>query len=111
MPSFRVETPQRAYDAMVERGCLGRAGEFLPPRAGKLFVVTTADVWKLHGAPLERALAGHAHQVLIFPGGEARKRLEEVESLAGQMMEASAGTIRGQSALGTGSITPGLREA
>jgi 3-dehydroquinate synthase len=88
MPSFRVETPQRAYDAMVERGCICRVAEFVPPRSGKLFVVTAADVWKLHGAPLERALTGRDHQVLIFPGGEARKRLAEVEALANQMMEA-----------------------
>jgi 3-dehydroquinate synthase len=88
MPSFRVETPQRAYDAMVERGCLRRVSEFLPACAGKLFVVTTADVWKLHGPPLESALAGREHRVLIFPGGEARKRLAEVEALADQMLDA-----------------------
>src|ERR1019366_9669877 len=45
MPGFRVETPQRAYDAIVERGSLARIAEFLPARAGKLFVVTTADGW------------------------------------------------------------------
>ena len=44
MPSFRVETPQRAYDAIVERGSLARVAEFLPPRAGLVFVLTTADV-------------------------------------------------------------------
>jgi 3-dehydroquinate synthase len=90
MPSFRVETPQRAYDAIVERGALARVAEFIPSRAGKAFVVTTEDVWRLHGTALEQALAGHAHQVLIFPGGEARKRLFEVESLAEQMVTAGA---------------------
>jgi len=49
MPSFRVETPQRAYDAIVERGALSRVAEFLPGGAGMVFVVTTADVFKLHG--------------------------------------------------------------
>ena len=84
MPSFRVETPQRAYDAIVERGCLRRVAEFVPPDAGKLFVVTTADVWELHGPLLEKSLNAH---VLIFPGGEPRKRLMEVEALAEQMVE------------------------
>src|SRR5579863_328584 len=84
MPSFRVETPQRAYDAIVERGCLRRVTEFVPPGAGKLFVVTTADVWDLHGAALKSLNA----QVLIFPGGEPRKRLSEVEAFAEQMMAA-----------------------
>lgn len=84
MPSFRVETPQRAYDAIVERGSLGRIAEFVPARAGKTFVVTTRDVWELHGS------AVRADHVLFFPGGESRKRMAEVESLAQQMVEAGA---------------------
>src|SRR5579864_7458849 len=87
MPSFRVETPQRAYEAIVERGSLARIPEFLPGRAGKIFVVTTADVWGFHGEKVGRALKGRPHQVLLFPGGEPRKRMAEVEALAGQMIE------------------------
>src|SRR5579863_1355860 len=103
MPSFRVETPQRDYDAIVERGCLRRASEFVPAsgqrggqhagqhggqHGGKLFVVTTADVWELHGSALKRALAARESHVLFFPGGEPRKRLAEVEALAEQMIAA-----------------------
>ena len=88
MPSFRVETPQRAYDAIVERGSLARVGEFLPPRAGMVFVVTTADVFKLHGKSLHQAIADHKHKVLFFPGGEPNKRLSQLEALAEQMIEA-----------------------
>jgi 3-dehydroquinate synthase len=84
MPSFRVNTPQRGYDAIVERGCLRRVSEFVPAGAGKRFVVTTEDVWRFHGA----ALDGIADEVLFFPGGESRKRLAEVEALAEQMMAA-----------------------
>jgi 3-dehydroquinate synthase len=90
MPSFRVETPQRAYEAIVERGALARIAEFLPPRAGKVFVVTTGDVWKLHGAAVVRVLGGRSFAVLRFPGGEARKRLSEVEALAEQMVSSGA---------------------
>jgi len=90
MPTFRVETPQRGYDAVVERGCLGRIAEFVPPGAGKLLVVSTADVWKLHGAALQTALGRHDLGPLLFPGGEARKRLAEVESLAERMIQAGA---------------------
>jgi 3-dehydroquinate synthase len=90
MPCFRVETPQRAYDAVVERGCLSRIAEFVPPRSGRLFVVTTEDVWKLHGAPLSSTLQGLDWRVLFFPGGEPRKRLSEVEALADQMVQAGA---------------------
>jgi len=88
MPSFRVETPQRAYDAIVERGSLDRVAAFLPARAGTAFVVTTEDVWKLHGERLQAALAGRTHQVLFFPGGEPNKRLAQVEALAEQMIAA-----------------------
>src|SRR6202163_4301817 len=87
MPGFRVETPQRGYDAIVERGSVERIAEFLPARAGKIFVVTTADVWEFHGGRVEQALAGRPHQVLFFPGGEPRKRMAEVEALAEQMIE------------------------
>ena len=88
MPSFRVDTPQRAYDAIVERGCVSRVAEFIPSNAGMAFVVTTADVWKLHGAALERSLGSRPHKVLFFPGGEPNKRLTQVEALADQMVEA-----------------------
>ena len=88
MPSFRVETPQRAYDAIVQRGSLGRVAEFLPAGAGLVFFVTTEDVWKLHGNKVREALAGRAHRVLFFPGGEPNKRLSQLEALAEQMIEA-----------------------
>ena len=90
MPSFRVETPQRVYEAVVERGALARVAQFLPSSSGKVFVVTTEDVWKLHGAEVSRALGGRWYAVLLFPGGEPRKRLSEVEALAEQMVAAGA---------------------
>ncbi len=105
MPSFRVETPQRAYDAVVERGSLARLAEFLPPRAGKIFVVTTRDVWDFHGAALERALAGRSHRVLFFPGGEPRKKMAEVEALAEQMVEGGGDRSSVVVAFGGGIVT------
>jgi 3-dehydroquinate synthase len=86
MPSFRVETPQRAYDAIVERGVVRRIADFIPSKSGKIFVVTTKDVWDLHGA----AFAQVPHNVIFFPGGETRKRLSEVEAMAEQMIAAGA---------------------
>lgn len=90
MPAFRVQTPARSYDAVVERGVLSRAGEFVPAKAGGVFVVTTADVWELHGEPLRKSLGNRLRKTLIFPGGEERKRIAEVETLAEQMVEAGA---------------------
>jgi 3-dehydroquinate synthase len=105
MPSFRVDTPQRAYDAIVERGSLARIPQFLPAKAGKLFVVTTQDVWGFHGDHVKRALGSHPYQVLFFPGGEPRKRLAEVETLAEQMVEGGGDRASVVVAFGGGIVT------
>ena len=86
MPSFRVETPQRSYSAIVERGAIGQAAKHIPPKAGKVFVVTTADVWDHQGATLSAGLSGVPYDVLNLPGGEDRKRLAHVEALADEMV-------------------------
>jgi len=83
MPAHEVRTRSHSYQAVVERGVLSRVGEFIPPRKGKIFVVTTRDVWHLHGAKLSGQFP---HQVLFYPGGEDRKRMDVVEELAGQMV-------------------------
>lgn len=105
MASFRVETPQRNYDAVVERGILSRAAEYLPAKSGAVFVVTTADVWALHGSRLQVALGARLRKVLFFPGGESHKRLSEVESLAEQMVEAGADRSSIVVAFGGGIVT------
>src|SRR4051794_14421508 len=87
MPWFEVKTPQRNYRAIVERGILSRVGEHLPANCGKVFVVTTQDVWQHQGAALN---AGGSHEVLYLPGGEAQKRLAPLESLAEEMVARGA---------------------
>jgi 3-dehydroquinate synthase len=87
MPSFRVETPQRSYPAIVERGVIAQTAQYVPPRAGKVFVVTTRDVWRHVGSLLADALSGVAHEILYLPGGEDNKRLAPVEALAEEMVE------------------------
>jgi 3-dehydroquinate synthase len=90
MPTFRVETPQRCYSAIVERGIAGRVAQYIPSRSGKVFVVSTEDVWRHQGPILAGGLEGIAHEVLYLPGGEDQKRLEPVERLAEQMLERGA---------------------
>src|SRR5260370_35663810 len=85
MPPLAVTTAQSTYSVIVDRGCLTRVHEFIPERTGKLFVASTTDVWELHGKTLERGLKGRPYDLLLFPGGEPRKRLAEVETLAEQM--------------------------
>ena len=87
MPQFTIKTSSQEYVALVERGCSRRAGQWLPATSGKLFVITTRDVWELHGASVDAALEGKRYDVLFFPGGERNKRLCEVETLCEQMVE------------------------
>ncbi len=87
MPTFRVDTPARCYSAVVERGVVSQTHSFIPARTGKVFVVTTADVWRHQGPALSAALAGTPFELLELPGGEDQKRLAPVEQLAEQMVE------------------------
>ncbi len=86
MPSFLVTTAARTYPAVVERGVLARLGEYLPEKTGKVFVITTADVWQHHAGRLAHGLANRSHEILFFPGGEECKRLACVEALAEEMV-------------------------
>ena len=90
MPAYEVVTPQRKYQAVVERGILSRLGEFIPAKAGKVFIVTTEDVWQLHGAGAGKSMAGREHDVLFFPPGEHHKKFSSIEPLAEQMVAAGA---------------------
>lgn len=86
MPAFAVSTPAQSYEAIVERGVLRRLHEFVPARAGKVFVVTTEDVWQWHGDLCAEGLRGRPFHLILFPGGEERKRLASVEAMAEQMV-------------------------
>ncbi len=87
MPSFVVDTRQRKYDVLVERGVLEHAGEYIPEGTGKVFVVTTRDIWQHHCVRLARGLVRRSHEILFFPGGEEQKRLSSVEALAEDMIQ------------------------
>jgi len=105
MPSFRVQTPQHSYSAVVERGVIASAAQYLPPTAGKVFVVSTEDVWRHQGGRLATALSGIAHEILFLPGGEDQKRLAPLELLAGRMVELGADRTSVVVAYGGGIVT------
>jgi 3-dehydroquinate synthase len=86
MPTFRVDTPARCYSAVVQRGLVAHTLRYVPAKSGKVFVVTTADVWRHQGAALAAGLAGVSHEVIELPGGEDQKRLAHVEALAEEMV-------------------------
>jgi 3-dehydroquinate synthase len=87
MPSFRVDTPHGCYAATVQRGALANAAQYIPLQAGKIFVISTQDVWRHQGAALERGLTGVDFDVIHLPGGEDQKRLAPLECAAEMMMQ------------------------
>ena len=89
MPSYRVETPPWPYSATVERGIARHVAEILPAK-GKVFVVTTQDVWQHQGNTLQHGLRGRPYDVLYLPGGEDQKRLAPLEVLAEEMVRRGA---------------------
>jgi 3-dehydroquinate synthase len=104
MPAFEVRTAQRTYSNVIERGILQRISDFIPETAGKLFIVTTQDVWTLHGTRIEGCLK-RDREVLFFPGGEVNKRLAAVEELANQLAARGADRTGIVLAFGGGIVT------
>ncbi len=89
MPVIELQTAQQRYSSIIQRGILERVCDFIPTGVGKLFIVTTQDVWDLHGKQIKQQF-GSAYEVLFFAGGEVNKRLAAVEELAEQMMKLGA---------------------
>jgi 3-dehydroquinate synthase len=88
VPLYEVNTGHQRYAAVVERGVLSRASEYVPETAGKVFVATNQEVWRLHGDALAAGLQGRPFEVLCFNPGEDHKKLSSVEVLAEKMMQA-----------------------
>ena len=105
MPTFHVETPPVSYDVVVERGVLERAARYVPAKAGKVFVVSTDDVWRHQCARLENGLAAIPHEVLFLPGGEDQKRLDPIERLAEEMVRLGGDRSSVVVAFGGGIVT------
>jgi 3-dehydroquinate synthase len=105
MPQFQVATPQSTYAAVVERGVIDRLAGFLPAGHGRIFLVSTRDVWQLYGKRVLAALGGRPSETLFFIGGEDHKRLAPVEHLAGRMAENGADRSSIVVAVGGGIVT------
>jgi 3-dehydroquinate synthase len=90
MPVFEVQTSHCAYPNVIERGVSGRIRDYLPQRHGKVFVLTTEDVWQLHGQVISRQFEPGEFAVLHFEGGENNKRMASLERLAEEMSDKGA---------------------
>ncbi len=105
MPSFQVETPHGSYSAVVERGSLAALAQHLPQKRGRVFVVSTEDVWRHQGAALARGLAGVEYEIIQLPGGEDRKRLAPLEAAAEEMVRRGGDRTSVVVAFGGGIVT------
>jgi 3-dehydroquinate synthase len=90
MPEFHVAAPGGFYEAIVERGAISRIPEFVPDRCGQVFVISSEDVWNLHGGRIREALGDGGFDALFLPKGEENKRFGPVEELAQRMIERGA---------------------
>ncbi len=90
MPTVRVDLDQRAYDVIVEGGCLASAGQHIAElnlNLKRVAVITDATVAGFHADTLMQSLAEAGfdctlHQV---PAGEASKSLAQAEGLCREM--------------------------
>jgi 3-dehydroquinate synthase len=105
MAQFQVSTPQHTYPAVVERGAIECLTTFLPSGHGRIFLISTRDVWHLYGKRVLAALDGRPSETLFFTGGENNKRLSHIEQLAGQMAENGADRSSLVVAVGGGIVT------
>ena len=91
MIRVNIAAPPRAYEALIENGLLGTAGERLSKVLGasrRLFVVTAPPVRKRWGKKLLGSLraAGFTPRVLEMRDGEPHKKLATVEELAEKLV-------------------------
>jgi 3-dehydroquinate synthase len=95
MRRIPVRTSSSAYEAVIERGALSRAGEFLKELLGgirPLFIVSVAPVRRRWGKTLVASLeaAGFTPKMAEMPDGEQSKRLSTVELLAEKLLRLGA---------------------
>jgi 3-dehydroquinate synthase len=89
MTIVRVETGH-AYDVVIEAGVLGRAADWLAPRArnGRMIVVADERVLDPHGKRLSATLtpAGIVVETIAIPSGESSKSWSQLASLTDRLL-------------------------
>ncbi len=109
MTRVTIHVPPRPYDAVIESGSLGRAGEFLRevlPDHERLFVITVPPVRRKWGKKLQASLAaaGFKASVVEMKDGERHKKLATVEDLAEKLTRLGADRSAAVVAFGGGVV-------
>ncbi len=90
--TIHVNLGARSYDVHAGPGLLARAGELIAPFAPtqRVFIVTDANVARLHLATLTAALesAGLKHTTTTLPPGEQSKSFEGLQTVTRQLLQA-----------------------
>jgi 3-dehydroquinate synthase len=102
MSRVTIAVPPHSYEAVIEDGLLGRAGEKLREvfktgspvlrSCGRVFIVTVPPVRRKWGKKLMASLsaAGFTAKIVEMPDGERHKKLATVEKLSEQLSRMGA---------------------
>lgn len=109
MKTLTVTLPGREYDILIEKGLLGRAGEYcraVLPKARRLAVVTDSNVAPLYLEQVKNSLeeVGFAVKGIIVPAGESSKSMEMLGYLYDEMLAFGLSRTDAVVALGGGVV-------
>ena len=109
MQKITVDLGEKKYDIKIEKGLLARVGEEVRglSKAGKVAVITDANVDALYGAVLQQSLEAESFAVnrIVVEAGEKSKTLEVLGEVYEQL--AAFGITRGDLILTFGGGVPG----
>jgi len=99
-----VSTSSRRYPVYIQYGLAARLGELCREASvgTRLFPVSSPLVWKLHGAQIEKALAGE--EPILVADGERFKQLPTVSRIYDSLVRAQADRGSAIAAVGGGVI-------
>ncbi|HET9795908.1 MAG TPA: 3-dehydroquinate synthase family protein [Thermoanaerobaculia bacterium] len=89
----------------VERGSLAALGSAFPFPGGRVFLVSSPAVLRLHGDSARRALARRETVEIAIPDGESAKSLETLRTILDAAIEAGVRRDDALVALGGGTVT------
>ena len=90
MRTIPVKTASADYPVFIGRSLFSEIPRKIPA-PGKVYVLTSPEIWALWGKKLLAAFPKSAQPTVLFlPAGERHKRLTEVEKLADQLASAGA---------------------
>ena len=107
--SVTVRLGDRSYPVHVAPGLLARAGELMTKKlqsASKFAVVTSENIWGLHGGALTSSLeaAGLEADIVLVPDGEKAKSWDVAGDLLGEFLDVGLDRRSVVVALGGGAI-------